>query len=106
MTTKQPKPQYQQQENSEDENENSTVVTATVEITDIISKRLQGLLKPTVWHEFSPLAVQHNAINLGQGFPNWQTPKFAKGTQSTHTLHTCTHTHTCMYILHLVLVSF
>eukprot|EP01112_Ceratiomyxa_fruticulosa_P021078 TRINITY_DN7335_c0_g1_i1.p1 TRINITY_DN7335_c0_g1~~TRINITY_DN7335_c0_g1_i1.p1 ORF type:complete len:485 (-),score=96.92 TRINITY_DN7335_c0_g1_i1:157-1449(-) len=30
----------------------------------------------TVWHEFSPLAVKHNAINLGQGFPDWDGPDF------------------------------
>ena len=34
--------------------------------------------KPTVWQEFSPLAVQVGAINLGQGFPNWATPRFVK----------------------------
>ena len=39
------------------------------------SSRLHNLLKPTVWQEFTPLAVQHNAVNLGQGFPDWPTPK-------------------------------
>ena len=34
--------------------------------------------KSTVWQEFSPLAVQVGAINLGQGFPNWPTPRFVK----------------------------
>ena len=42
-----------------------------------LSDRLDGLDKPTVWHEFSPLAVKHGAINLGQGFPDWQPPGFA-----------------------------
>ena len=32
--------------------------------------------QPTVWHEFSPLATQHQAINLGQGFPDWDPPHF------------------------------
>ena len=35
------------------------------------SKRLAGLLQPTVWQEFTPLAVEHGAVNLGQGFPDW-----------------------------------
>jgi kynurenine--oxoglutarate transaminase/cysteine-S-conjugate beta-lyase/glutamine--phenylpyruvate transaminase len=29
-----------------------------------------------VWHEFSPLAVQYGAVNLGQGFPDWDPPAF------------------------------
>jgi kynurenine--oxoglutarate transaminase/cysteine-S-conjugate beta-lyase/glutamine--phenylpyruvate transaminase len=41
-----------------------------------LSPRLDGLDKPTVWHEFSPLAVEHNAVNLGQGFPDWNPPPF------------------------------
>ncbi len=42
-----------------------------------LSHRLDGLDKPTVWHEFSPLATEYNAINLGQGFPDWNPPTFA-----------------------------
>lgn len=42
-----------------------------------LASRLNGLDKPTVWHEFSPLAAEHNAINLGQGFPDWDPPAFA-----------------------------
>lgn len=38
--------------------------------------RLDGLDKPTVWHEFTPLALKHNAVNLGQGFPDWDPPSF------------------------------
>jgi aspartate/methionine/tyrosine aminotransferase len=41
-----------------------------------LAHRLDGLDKPTVWHEFSPLAVQHDAVNLGQGFPDWEPPQF------------------------------
>ena len=41
-----------------------------------LAHRLDGLNQPTVWHEFSPLAVQHDAINLGQGFPDWEPPEF------------------------------
>jgi kynurenine--oxoglutarate transaminase/cysteine-S-conjugate beta-lyase/glutamine--phenylpyruvate transaminase len=31
-----------------------------------------------VWHEFSPLANKYGAINLGQGFPDWDPPKFVQ----------------------------
>lgn len=34
--------------------------------------------KPTVWQEFTPLAAQVKAVNLGQGFPDWPTPSFCK----------------------------
>jgi kynurenine--oxoglutarate transaminase/cysteine-S-conjugate beta-lyase/glutamine--phenylpyruvate transaminase len=39
---------------------------------------LSSLSKPTVWHEFSPLASASGAVNLGQGFPNWDPPGFVK----------------------------
>lgn len=42
------------------------------------AKRLTGFEKPTVWHEFTPLALQYNAINLGQGFPDWECDAFVK----------------------------
>ena len=41
-----------------------------------LSSRLDGLEKPTVWHEFSSLAAEYHAINLGQGFPDWNPPSF------------------------------
>jgi kynurenine--oxoglutarate transaminase/cysteine-S-conjugate beta-lyase/glutamine--phenylpyruvate transaminase len=44
----------------------------------LLANRLDGLDRPTVWHEFSPLAVQHNAVNLGQGFPDWDPPAFCQ----------------------------
>ena len=40
--------------------------------------RIEPISGPTVWHEFTPLAVAHGAINLGQGFPGWAAPDFAK----------------------------
>lgn len=40
--------------------------------------RLKGFDAPTVWSEFTPLANQHKAVNLGQGFPDWETPEFIK----------------------------
>mmetsp|Transcript_17798 Transcript_17798/g.26974 ORF Transcript_17798/g.26974 Transcript_17798/m.26974 type:complete len:480 (+) Transcript_17798:50-1489(+) len=43
---------------------------------DLLSPRLNGLDRPTVWHEFSPLATEHGAVNLGQGFPDWDPPEF------------------------------
>jgi kynurenine--oxoglutarate transaminase/cysteine-S-conjugate beta-lyase/glutamine--phenylpyruvate transaminase len=30
----------------------------------------------TVWTEFTPLANKHQAINLGQGFPDFPAPQF------------------------------
>jgi kynurenine---oxoglutarate transaminase / cysteine-S-conjugate beta-lyase / glutamine---phenylpyruvate transaminase len=43
-----------------------------------LANRLDGLDSPTVWQEFSPLAVQYKSINLGQGFPDWEPPNFVK----------------------------
>ena len=40
--------------------------------------RLIGFDKPTVWAEFTPLANQYKAVNLGQGFPDWESPQFCK----------------------------
>jgi aspartate/methionine/tyrosine aminotransferase len=40
------------------------------------ASRLDGLNKPTVWHEFSPLANEYGSVNLGQGFPDWDPPPF------------------------------
>jgi hypothetical protein len=40
--------------------------------------RLKGFDKPTVWQEFTPLAAQLKAVNLGQGFPDWPSPAFCK----------------------------
>ena len=42
------------------------------------SNRLKGFDAPTVWSEFTPLSQQYKSCNLGQGFPDWETPKFAK----------------------------
>ncbi|BFI25428.1 N-succinyldiaminopimelate aminotransferase [Marchantia polymorpha subsp. ruderalis] len=42
-----------------------------------ISRRLANL-KPTVFTKFSVLALEHNAINLGQGFPNFDGPEYIK----------------------------
>ncbi|KAG9414022.1 Kynurenine--oxoglutarate transaminase 3 [Aphanomyces cochlioides] len=43
-----------------------------------MANRLRGFDKPTVWHEFTPLALQHQSVNLGQGFPDWQCDAFVK----------------------------
>ena len=40
--------------------------------------RIAPLVEPTVWHFFTPLAQQTNAVNLGQGFPGWSPPKFVQ----------------------------
>lgn len=33
---------------------------------------------PTVFAEYTALAIEHNAVNLGQGFPNFPAPDFVK----------------------------
>ncbi|RHY33828.1 hypothetical protein DYB32_001564 [Aphanomyces invadans] len=43
-----------------------------------MAERLTGFDRPTVWHEFTPLAIQHNSVNLGQGFPDWPCDAFVK----------------------------
>lgn len=43
-----------------------------------ISRRLRGFDAPTVWNEFTPLANKFNSVNLGQGFPDWNTPDYVK----------------------------
>ncbi|KAI9908426.1 hypothetical protein PsorP6_003945 [Peronosclerospora sorghi] len=47
-------------------------------MADRLTKRLDGFDQATVWHEFTPLALKHNAINLGQGFPDWRCEDFVK----------------------------
>ncbi|KAI3656207.1 hypothetical protein MP638_001178 [Amoeboaphelidium occidentale] len=41
------------------------------------SARVAGFSQD-VWSIFSPMAVYCNAVNLGQGFPNFETPEFIK----------------------------
>ncbi|TDH65036.1 uncharacterized protein CCR75_005637 [Bremia lactucae] len=43
-----------------------------------LSKRLEGFDQSTVWQEFTPLALENKAINLGQGFPDWPCEDFVK----------------------------
>jgi aspartate/methionine/tyrosine aminotransferase len=40
------------------------------------AKRVANIATATVWSEFTPLAVKHNAINLGQGFPSFAPEQF------------------------------
>uniref|UniRef100_M4B6J1 Aminotransferase class I/classII large domain-containing protein n=1 Tax=Hyaloperonospora arabidopsidis (strain Emoy2) TaxID=559515 RepID=M4B6J1_HYAAE len=47
-------------------------------MADKLAKRLDGLEQHTVWNEFTPLALEHEAINLGQGFPDWRCEDFVK----------------------------
>ncbi|CAI5701271.1 hypothetical protein KXD40_007056 [Peronospora effusa] len=42
-----------------------------------ISHRIQTL-PANVFAEFSALAMKHDAVNLGQGFPSFETPSFVK----------------------------
>ena len=41
------------------------------------AERVRGF-GPTVFAEYSALALQYNAVNLGQGFPNFPAPDFVK----------------------------
>ncbi|KAK4532989.1 hypothetical protein CCYA_CCYA14G3846 [Cyanidiococcus yangmingshanensis] len=42
-----------------------------------VPRRLAALgNKPSVWLEFTPLAAALRAINLGQGFPDWEPPEW------------------------------
>ncbi|EME31672.1 kynurenine aminotransferase [Galdieria sulphuraria] len=41
-----------------------------------LPQRVQQFQEPSVWLEFSPLSSLCNAINLGQGFPDWKPPNF------------------------------
>ncbi len=41
------------------------------------AERVRGF-GTTVFAEFTALALQHNAVNLGQGFPNFPAPDFVK----------------------------
>jgi L-glutamine---4-(methylsulfanyl)-2-oxobutanoate aminotransferase len=43
----------------------------------LIARSLQPFGE-TIFTEISRLAVQHNAVNLGQGFPNFEGPRFIK----------------------------
>ena len=43
-----------------------------------LSRRLDKFGAETVWQEFTPLAREMGAVNLGQGFPDWPTPEFVK----------------------------
>ena len=38
---------------------------------------------PTVFAEFTALAIEHDAVNLGQGFPNFPAPDFIKDAAAT-----------------------
>jgi kynurenine--oxoglutarate transaminase/cysteine-S-conjugate beta-lyase/glutamine--phenylpyruvate transaminase len=58
------------------ERDSGNISSSSPPPSSLLSKRLDGLDAPTVWHEFSPLAAKHKSINLGQGFPDWDPPRF------------------------------
>jgi len=51
--------------------------SSETEVNFQLSSRLDGLSNPTVWEEFTPLALKYSSVNLGQGFPDWDPPPFA-----------------------------
>jgi len=38
--------------------------------------KLEGFYNPTIWYKFSHMANATKSVNLGQGFPDWEPPKF------------------------------
>ncbi|KAH9578385.1 hypothetical protein LSM04_005943 [Trypanosoma melophagium] len=38
--------------------------------------RLLNVPRETIWQEMTPLANEHKAVNLGQGFPSFPPPPF------------------------------
>jgi kynurenine--oxoglutarate transaminase/cysteine-S-conjugate beta-lyase/glutamine--phenylpyruvate transaminase len=40
-----------------------------------ISRRMDHLTE-SIWTEYTGLSIKHGSINLGQGFPDWNTPQF------------------------------
>lgn len=51
-------------------------MTARRPLAEFTAKRLASIPKKTVWTEFTPLAMEHGAVNLGQGFPNFAPEDF------------------------------
>ncbi|CAF0838376.1 unnamed protein product [Adineta ricciae] len=43
--------------------------------TDLLAKRFVGLEK-NIWIEFAALAVEHKAVNVGQGFIDYEPPQY------------------------------
>lgn len=60
-----------------------TPTTTTSQLVNLVSSgageatlRLGEQATPTVWTEFSRLAMEYPSVNLGQGFPDWLPPPF------------------------------
>ncbi|GMH31358.1 hypothetical protein Nepgr_033201 [Nepenthes gracilis] len=56
---------------------NSDELTQTTQRPVQVAKRLEKF-KTTIFTQMSQLAIKHGAINLGQGFPNFDGPEFVK----------------------------
>lgn len=46
-----------------------------------------GLQPATVWTTFGDLAVKSKAVNLGQGYPDWQPPEFVTDALKASLIH-------------------
>ncbi len=56
---------------------NTLRLAATKPVMTAVPRRLAALgNRPSVWLEFTPLAAALRAINLGQGFPDWDPPEW------------------------------
>lgn len=49
-----------------------------------IPRKIKGFEEPTIWYKFSRLAMVTNSVNLGQGFPDWNTPEFVLESLTKH----------------------
>ena len=53
-------------------------VSNTAKLAIKTASRLIGFDKQNVFAEFTALSNSCKAVNLGQGFPDWESPKFCK----------------------------
>ena len=45
-------------------------------VLTVLSEKIRGFEKPTIWAKFSKLALDQKCVNMGQGFPDWNPPQF------------------------------
>jgi aspartate/methionine/tyrosine aminotransferase len=44
----------------------------------LLSSRIETFIKPSIFEEFTALATSKNSLNMAQGFPDWEPPRFLK----------------------------
>jgi len=45
-------------------------------VLTVLSDKIKGFEKPTIWAKTNKLALDLKCVNMGQGFPDWQPPEF------------------------------